>query len=501
MVSRKYAVVLTVLAALLFSAAGPAAAGDIGSTGSPDEAQTLYTMNDIYDWLLSGVTPVLDDSFREPSAGPASSSRTTTEIYSDFQALLDQCDAGPDQVANGAVFFSTAPSAWGPTTGSMSPKTIDPSTSVQSAGVYNTFDLAAIDPDLTSTNIKAGAAIYGVNGASNVVDTTSGDAGAGDILSGKKAWVDGTEIVGVGQAPAGNALPADVLAGKTFSRTGQVNVSGTMPNRGGVNITPGTTSQTITEGYHDGGGEVAGDADLASANIRSGVNIFGVGGDSNVVDTSSGDATADEILTAKKAWVDGGEITGNRSPAPLAATGQTSCWDSGGSPVSCAGAGQDGEYQLGETTSPRFTDNGDGTVTDNLTGLMWLTDANYAGAAGFDPQSTGDGSVHWSDAFTFVTNLNAGLYNVGAPPGNCGYADWRLPNRRELHSLSDYMNYNPALPAGHPFNGVQTHHYWTSTTYINDTNNAWIVQMSNGQVYTNIKNTDATYIWPVRDGL
>jgi hypothetical protein len=58
-------------------------------------------------------------------------------------------------------------------------------------------------------------------------------------------------------------------------------------------------------------------------------------------------------------------------------TGQTGCWDASGNPVSCTGTGQDGEKLKGVALlSPRFTDNSNGTVTDNLTGLIWLKNAN-----------------------------------------------------------------------------------------------------------------------------
>ncbi len=51
------------------------------------------------------------------------------------------------------------------------------------------------------------------------------------------------------------------------------------------------------------------------------------------------------------------------------ATGQTTCWNSAGTVIACAGTGQDGDIRAGATLS--YTDNGDGTITDNNTGLMW----------------------------------------------------------------------------------------------------------------------------------
>ena len=68
------------------------------------------------------------------------------------------------------------------------------------------------------------------------------------------------------------------------------------------------------------------------------------------------------------------------STIQLPQTGQTTCWDKNGNVIPCAGTGQDGDIQAGVAwPNPRFTDNGDGTVTDNLTGLMWTQNANPAG--------------------------------------------------------------------------------------------------------------------------
>src|ERR1039457_6671138 len=64
-------------------------------------------------------------------------------------------------------------------------------------------------------------------------------------------------------------------------------------------------------------------------------------------------------------------------PAPVLQTGQTTCYNTAGSLISCANTGQDGEFQNGLSwPSPRFVDNGDQTVADKLTGLVWTKDAN-----------------------------------------------------------------------------------------------------------------------------
>jgi hypothetical protein len=127
-------------------------------------------------------------------------------------------------------------------------------------------------------------------------------------------------------------------------------------------------------------------------------------------------------------------------PTPVAQTGQTGCWDFNGTSIECIGTGQDGEYQDGESVDPRFTDNGDGTVTDNLTGLIWLQDPTCFGLR------------NWTDALSDANTLANG--SCGLTDGSIA-GDWRLPNVKEFQSLIDFGQHDPALPPGHPFSGVQ----------------------------------------------
>jgi len=180
-------------------------------------------------------------------------------------------------------------------------------------------------------------------------------------------------------------------------------------------------------------------------------------------------------------------------------TGQTSCWNASGETITCTGTGQDGEHQMGITpavppsssyTVQRFTDNSDGTVRDNLTGLIWLKQANYKNTSGET------GTVNWTDALGFCNTLQSG--QCGLTDGSVA-GDWRLPNLNELRSLVDKGRTAPALPYGHPFIGVVTaaYRYWSSTTYADITGNAWLVNMSNGDVTGSTK-VNVSYVWPVR---
>jgi PKD repeat protein len=163
-------------------------------------------------------------------------------------------------------------------------------------------------------------------------------------------------------------------------------------------------------------------------------------------------------------------------------------------------AGDDGDLQIGVAwPSPRFEDNGNGIVTDNLTNLIWLIDANCIKTiySSFDNDWTsGDGEVSWQHALDFVQGINDGTYS------NCGsgYTDWRLPNRKELRSLMDYSNLDPALPSDHPFTNVQSGYYWTSTTGAGSASYAWLVRMLDIIVGSGGKEEGGLFVWPVRSG-
>ncbi len=159
----------------------------------------------------------------------------------------------------------------------------------------------------------------------------------------------------------------------------------------------------------------------------------------------------------------------------LPKTGQTKCYDTGGAEISCAGTGQDGDIQAGVAwPSQRFVDNGDGTVTDQLTGLMWIKDETA--------------QMTWQAALDYVKTLSTG-----------SHTDWRLPNVEEMRSLVDNSQYSPSLPQGHPFTNVLASGYWSSTTLANGTGDAWGVHFTNGYVYGHDK-PDYDYVRAVRGG-
>ncbi len=153
-------------------------------------------------------------------------------------------------------------------------------------------------------------------------------------------------------------------------------------------------------------------------------------------------------------------------------------------------AGDDGDLQRGKAWPvPRFSDNGDGTVTDKLTELMWLKDPHC-----FD-------EITWQGAFDIVSDLNSTPGDYSCGDYTAAYSDWRVPNRKEIHSLTDYSQYSPALPSGHPFLFSWSYAYWSSTTVATFAYSAWEVAMVNGTVVWEDK-THSTMqrVWPVRAG-
>lgn len=151
----------------------------------------------------------------------------------------------------------------------------------------------------------------------------------------------------------------------------------------------------------------------------------------------------------------------------LPQTGQTQCYDSTGTTVACAGTGHDGETKTGVAwPSPRFLDNGDGTITDKLTGLMWLKDANCARTIGHDPDGSGNGSMGWLNALAFVSGLNDGTYNISSCASYTNhYSNWHLPNSNELASIINYSVPDPsAWLNSFGFTNVMPNYYWSSTS-------------------------------------
>ncbi len=178
-----------------------------------------------------------------------------------------------------------------------------------------------------------------------------------------------------------------------------------------------------------------------------------------------------------------------RGKGLISVTGQTNCSSADGILIDCKGTGQDGEHQSGVdwTTSVRFTDNGDGTVTDHLTNLVWLKDM------GCLPRS------NWTTGFASVNTLNTEPATLSCAEYAADFTDWRMPNRLELASML-YFNKALTLPTLHPFILPSVFMpFATSTTTVAVPENFWNVQINSGRtIQVNKVTADQNIVWPVR---
>ena len=162
-------------------------------------------------------------------------------------------------------------------------------------------------------------------------------------------------------------------------------------------------------------------------------------------------------------------------------------------------ANDDGAYQKGlPVTGARYKDNGDGTITDNATGLMWVKDPSqcdlvtpYLTNAWASALNTPK-SRAWADA---ISKCEALVY--------AGHNDWRLPNIKELSSIVDYSKVSPSIDTT-MFVNTMADWYWSSTTTGNSvmgTISAWTMYFGDSAgANTTVKWDGRPYVRPVRGG-
>jgi hypothetical protein len=174
--------------------------------------------------------------------------------------------------------------------------------------------------------------------------------------------------------------------------------------------------------------------------------------------------------------VDGANVTGQNFSASIASAG--SSWtllklpDTGQTAKYSTVFGEDADYTI---NPPSYTDNGNDTITDNVTGLVW--------------QKQDDGTKKtWADAGAYCDALALG-----------GHTDWRLPSDIELMSVVDYgKSIGPVMDASDfglinktYFPNTKSSYYWSSSTYAYSTGNAWSVSFYKGNVdYDDKSGTD-----------
>jgi uncharacterized repeat protein (TIGR02543 family) len=142
------------------------------------------------------------------------------------------------------------------------------------------------------------------------------------------------------------------------------------------------------------------------------------------------------------------------------------------------------------TPTSAFTDNGDGTVTHSLTGLIWKQCAE--GLSGASCEIGSATPFSWANALLKAKNTNFS-----------GHTDWRLPNKKELESIVEYCGQGPAIntalfPASQ-FPTVYLAYFWSGSSFVSDPSNAWNVNFNYGITDYSYK-TSNYYVRLVRGG-
>jgi hypothetical protein len=135
--------------------------------------------------------------------------------------------------------------------------------------------------------------------------------------------------------------------------------------------------------------------------------------------------------------------------------------------------GDDAFYHAGCPSEGRFVVHGDGTVTDNCTGLEWQ-------------KATAPNHYDWWQAIEYCEGLDLG-----------GHTDWRLPNVRELQSIVDYGRLDPAID---PVFGASSAWYWSSTSVAYNPDYAWGVGFGDGFVGSGLDEVGGGCVRAVRSG-
>ena len=167
-------------------------------------------------------------------------------------------------------------------------------------------------------------------------------------------------------------------------------------------------------------------------------------------------------------------VSGSARPSKLPATGQRTSFRAQRKVKGVVA--DDGMLRSG--IAARYRDNGDGTISDLITGLMWEKKCDcpdhphhYGNAYPLTSDAEQGGSALWLDRL-----------NSESDSGFAGHDDWRIPTAKEFHTIIDYERFNPAVTID--FDGSRCglgcvdmkdpecsctamSTYWTSTPYVN----------------------------------
>ncbi|MFT6046186.1 MAG: hypothetical protein ACI9WC_001891 [Arenicella sp.] len=136
----------------------------------------------------------------------------------------------------------------------------------------------------------------------------------------------------------------------------------------------------------------------------------------------------------------------------------------------------------------RFTNNGDGTVTDMQTGLMWARCRQGFQGAGCDMESwPATNTFTWAAALA-LDSATSIIFFAGTT-GTDPRTDWRLPNIKELQSLVEISCFNPAINNS-VFPNTGNSFFWSASPDADSTDKAWGVSFYFGFVLDSSRNNE-----------
>ncbi|HID69195.1 MAG TPA: DUF1566 domain-containing protein [Desulfobacterales bacterium] len=159
---------------------------------------------------------------------------------------------------------------------------------------------------------------------------------------------------------------------------------------------------------------------------------------------------------------------------PLSDTGHVACYDIKGFESDCPEVGQrlygqDAQYQ---GTAAAYRDNGNQTISDLRSGLMW---SNFSD----NIQRTWKGAISYCDELIFADET-----------------DWRLPSKFELESIVDYGRSYPAM---NQVFSCESSFYWSATPHVGNKRYAWSVYCEDGADHW-VHKSNNYYVRCVRSG-
>ena len=328
------------------------------------------------------------------------------------------------------------------------------------------YTVAAVSSNTAPTVATAASATPSpVTGTTTALTALGADA---DTAEGTLTYTWATTTLPTGATTptfSANASNAAKSSTATFSKAGTYGITVTITDPGGLTVTSAvsvTVAQTLTAiAVTPATVNLAAAATQqfsAVANDQFGNALTTQPGFTWASTVTGGSMSSSGLFTAPATSATGtvtatsGSVNGNASvtsqshPYTMAAlpdTGQVASYTTI--------IGEDADYTI---NPPTYKDNGDGTVTDKVTGLMW--------------QQVDGGEMTWEQAATYAASLSLG-----------GHSDWRLAFAKELYTIMNHGTINPAINTTY-FSASTAEYWWSADVAVDDSAKVWVTNAGGG---------------------